>query len=164
VPFQPYPHPSPHGFHSELTRPAHPAESQRTTVHPPQVEIGAVLQFTSRVVLSDGHGPADVPRVAVSVRADVLNVATGQMTETNTFEFLFACKEALHGAELHAVPTRALTAQPSYLFKPEWDVPVIVPKTYEEAMAFLAARRRYIRTKGPVRPVSSLTFDPALYL
>ncbi len=142
--------------HTPLNR-----NAQRST--PPQVEIGAVLQFTSRVVLSDGHGPADVPRVAVSVRADVLNVATGQMTETNTFEFLFACKD-LHGAELHAVPTRALSAQPSYLFKPDWDVPVIVPKTYEEAMAFLAARRRYIRTKGPVRPVSSLTFDPALYL
>jgi len=108
-----------------------------------QVEIGSVLQLTSRIVHSDGYGPADVPRVSVSVRADVVNVAAGHTTETNTFEFIFTCKDPAPGAELQAVP-------------------VLVPKTYEEAMAFLAARRRLKQTKECL--TASLTFDPELYL
>jgi hypothetical protein len=69
-------------------------------------------------------------RVSISVRADVMDPISGLERTTNTFEFLFACRADTLAQDL---------------IKPREDsgfrVPQVLPQTYEEAMAFLAARR-----------------------
>jgi acyl-coenzyme A thioesterase 9 len=82
------------------------------------VQIGSVLEFNSQIVYNEGK------YFSVLVIANVINPKTGEKKNTNTFHYTFQANLTLP-ENGEAQPLRK-----------------ILPKTYEEAMKYLDAKRR----------------------
>ncbi|KAE8215366.1 hypothetical protein CF327_g1337 [Tilletia walkeri] len=113
------------------------------------VEIGSMLSLTARVDYSeimgmesegsgedvDGDGIKEAV-AAVSVVAEVTNIATGQTQRTNTFRFSFALADTSaspHASATHSQPKDQ--SQQSFRRR-------VSPRSYAEAMEWIDARRR----------------------
>jgi acyl-coenzyme A thioesterase 9 len=87
--------------------------------HP--VEIGSILEFQARSVYSTES------TLSISVHADVINPQTKEKKRTNTFEFCFSIKDPDDNS-----------------LQDNIEIPEIIPRTYEEGIAYLTARRNLI--------------------
>ena len=86
------------------------------------VEVGSILEFQARSVYSTGN------TLSISVHADVINPKTKEKKRTNTFEFCFGVKGSSDSS-------------PGTASESKIEIPEIIPRTYEEGMAYLTARR-----------------------
>jgi acyl-coenzyme A thioesterase 9 len=93
--------------------------------HP--VEIGSILEFQARSVYSTDA------TLSISVHADVINPKTKEKKRTNTFEFIFGIKDTNVNVDDNN-SYKSVTNNSVH-------IPEIIPRTYEEGIAYLTARR-----------------------
>ncbi|XP_020904436.1 acyl-coenzyme A thioesterase 9, mitochondrial [Exaiptasia diaphana] len=81
------------------------------------VEMGSILEFTSQVVYTP---PQPTKRFQIMTVADVIQPSTGERETTNIFY---------------------------YTFESENEVRSVAPRSYAEAMRYIAGKRRYVKCK-----------------
>ena len=104
------------------------------------VEIGSILNLKSKVVFAEG---APHKSFQVAVRANVVDIETGQKKTTNNFQFTY--------------------------YSPDGNLRKVIPQTYEESMEYLEGRRqkgRSLEMKSilAIHSVQDWILDPSKYL